>query len=258
MDSGIGGLSVLKEICRQLPALSFDYLADYAFLPYGGKSEPELQQRIKTLLNHLDVERRYCAIVIACNSASTVVLEYLRQQFALPFIGVVPAIKVAAEITKNNVIGLLATKGTVQREYTQKLIDDFTDHCRVVKLAAPQLVEIAESKFISGRLDLDKLREVVQPLLQEKIDTCVLGCTHFSWVQQELQQIAPQVRWIDSRDAIARRVGFILREELGEGLSSQIKSRSSVFISTLRLSGDLLKALETNQFSFDAIKVLHF
>ncbi|MEE4246858.1 MAG: glutamate racemase [Kangiellaceae bacterium] len=209
-DSGIGGLTVWQEINQQLPQLCCHYLADNAFFPYGSKTEIEMEQRIEQLLSQTLKKHSIALVVIACNSASTAVLDYLRSQFDLPFVGVVPAIKPAAQLSKSKKIGLLATEGTVKRDYTQKLIDDFASDCQVTKVGSANLAAIAEQKMLGELVDHQKLAEIIQPLLDDEIDVGVLGCTHYPWLIEELNKLAPSVKWIDSASAIANRVASLV------------------------------------------------
>ncbi len=211
LDSGLGGLSVLRDILRLQP-LHCSYLADSRFLPYGNKTPQQLQQRLHDLLHPLLQDDAFDAVVIACNTASTVALTHLRAAFGIPFVGVVPAIKTAAERTTNGRIGLLATAATVNGTYAQQLADSFANHCQLFKLAAPQLVQMTEGKLQGDDVNIGELRQLLTPLLDSGIDTGILGCTHFPWLQEELQQIAPQVEWLDSGTAVAKRLQSLLAE----------------------------------------------
>lgn len=216
LDSGVGGLTVLQEIKRALPELICHYLADNAFYPYGTKSEVELQQRLYELIKTLLHKHKLEAIVIACNSASTAVLDYLRSCFDIPFVGVVPAIKPAAELSKRKNIGLLATEGTIQRAYTEQLIQQFANDCDVKKMGSQLLVQLAERKLSGEVIKDQELLSIVEPLVSANVDVIVLGCTHFPWFKQELRRIYPAILWLDSGEAIARRV-----KQLMQGFNKQ-------------------------------------
>jgi glutamate racemase len=150
------------------------------------------------------------AVVIACNSASTAVLDCLRAEFEVPFVGVVPAIKPAALCSGNKKIGLLATQGTVTRAYIDRLINEFAADCEVVRVGSQLLVELAEQKLRGETVTDDRLLSVIQPLLQAEVDVVVLGCTHFPWFKADFQRLCPQITWLDSGQAIARRVDSLL------------------------------------------------
>ena len=214
-DSGIGGLSIADEIRRRIPDCRLFYVADNAFFPYGIQEEPVLIQRLLELLPHLEQYARPDIIVIACNTASTVVLDPLRAQTRTPIIGVVPAIKPAAEQSRNQCIGLLATPGTIKRSYVQRLIDNFASHVQVIKVGSAELVHQAENKLRGLDVDQAVIARELAPLLQATPvpDLVVLGCTHFPFLRQELlARLPPDIRLIDSGDAIARRAVSLLQD----------------------------------------------
>ena len=214
-DSGVGGISIADEIRRALPQCNLFYVADNAIFPYGTQEESVLVSRLVTLLPHLEQHARPDIIVIACNTASTVVLEPLRAQTRTPIIGVVPAIKPAGQLTQNNSIALLATPGTVKRHYVQRLIEEFAPQCQVVRVGSSELVHQAENKLRGLPVDTDLIARELAPLLTGGTppDTVVLGCTHFPLLRDEIQQALPAgIRLIDSGDAIARRARFLLQD----------------------------------------------
>lgn len=212
-DSGVGGLSVYQEIRQMLPGLHFIYAFDNAFFPYGEKSEQVIVERVLNIVKSINQVTPLDMVVIACNTASTVALPVLREQFGFSVVGVVPAIKPAAQLTRNGVVGLLATRATVQRQYTHDLINQFAQTCKVEMLGSAQLVEIAEAKLHGETVDLEALREILFPWLSEERcpDTIVLGCTHFPLLKDELKIILPGgTELVDSGPAIARRVTSLL------------------------------------------------
>jgi glutamate racemase len=213
-DSGVGGLSILQEIRQQYPDCAFFYASDNAAFPYGTKSEVELIERVDLVLHQLQAVTQADIIVVACNTASTVALPRIRERFSLPVIGVVPAIKPAAAISQSKVIGLLATPGTIARDYTQQLINDFARDCEIIRVGSSELVLIAERKLRGESISSEQINAIVAPFNNNlNIDTIVLACTHFPLVKQELQAALPHIRhWIDSGEAIARRVGYWLSE----------------------------------------------
>jgi len=214
-DSGVGGLSVVREIRKRLPELALDYVADDAFRPYGEKSEAELIDRLPGLLATLSEMVSPDCIVIACNTASVTALDAIRDAVDPPVIGVVPAIKPAAAWSRTGTIGVLGTPGTVRRKYVDSLIQRFAGECQVVLQGSVNLVEMAESKLAGDPLDLNDIRREIAPLFDGRegadIDVVVLACTHFPLLRAELKQATRQtVRWIDSGAAIAKRVEVIL------------------------------------------------
>jgi glutamate racemase len=231
-DSGVGGLSVVEAIKKSVPCCQLTYASDNAQFPYGTKAAPELIVRVERVLKSLQKKVSADIIVIACNSASTLVLPKLRSHFLQPIIGVVPAIKPAAEITANNIIGLLATPGTVKRHYTKKLIADFASHCKIISIGSSEMVLLAEKKLQRKPISLAVLTEITEPFRSNKNqglpDTIVLACTHFPLLKNELMSVLPNItNWIDSGDAIARRILFWI-EQLG--LTTDVPSSAEVSI----------------------------
>jgi len=216
-DSGVGGLSVVSEIRARLPKAYLSYVADDEFRPYGSKSEAQLQARLPGLLATLTHMLSPDAIVIACNTASTTALPPIRAAVNIPVIGVVPAIKPAAEISKTRAIGVLGTPGTVRRKYVDDLIADFAPECHVLLQGSTRLVAEAEKKLAGQAVNMDVIREEIAPLFVGRIgvdvDAVVLACTHFPLLRDELRAAVTQsVKWIDSGAAIARRLESVLSE----------------------------------------------
>ncbi|EKY3246492.1 glutamate racemase [Cronobacter dublinensis] len=221
-DSGVGGLSVYDEIRHLLPDLHYIYAFDNVAFPYGEKSEAFIVERVVEIVTAVQACYPLALAVIACNSASTVSLPALREKFAFPVVGVVPAIKPAARLTANGIVGLLATRGTVKRPYTHELIARFANECQIEMLGSAELVEIAEAKLHGEPVSLEALRRVLRPWLRmpEPPDTVVLGCTHFPLLAEELLQILPEgTRLVDSGAAIARRTAWLLEHEAPDARS---------------------------------------
>lgn len=219
-DSGVGGLSVYDAIARSGHALVLDYLADTAWLPYGEKTDTELQARVPTLLAAIVEHWRPDLVVIACNTASTIALDATRARLAVPVVGVVPPIKPAAALSKTGVIGLLATPATVRRPYTDQLIAEFASETRVIRHGSSALVLAAEAKLRGEAADRTAIAEAVAGLFGAPgggdIDVVALACTHFPFVADDLSAAAPRYcRWLDSGDAIARRVADLLQPPSG-------------------------------------------
>lgn len=220
-DSGVGGLSVFDAITASGHALSLDYVADNAWLPYGLKSDADLRARLPALLASLVEQWTPEAIVIACNTASTIALDAARAAVNIPIVGVVPPIKPAAAATQTGVIGLLATPATVRRAYTDDLIAEFAADKRVVRFGSAALVEAAERK-LRGEIDTgDAVREAIEGLFGapggDEIDVVALACTHFPLLTPELAAAAPRpVQWLDSGAAIARRLAQVSGASAGE------------------------------------------
>lgn len=214
-DSGVGGLSVVSEIRKRLPDAYLSYAADDAFRPYGDKTEAQLRARLPELLAVLVNMLKPDVLVVACNTASTTALPAIRAALKIPVIGVVPAIKPAAEMSVTRAIGVLGTPGTVRRKYVDELIEDFAPDCHVLLQGSTRLVAEAEKKLAGQSVDMDVLRAEIAPLFMGRIgadiDGVVLACTHFPLLRDELRAAVKQsVNWIDSGEAIARRLDDVL------------------------------------------------
>jgi glutamate racemase len=199
-DSGVGGLSIVQEVQKKLPFANLIYASDNAFFPYGTKMEEFV----------IDI------IVIACNTASTLTLPHIRRHFTQPVVGVVPAIKPAAAMSKSQVIGLLATPATVARPYTHQLIQEYAPHAEIISVGSSELVQMAENKLRGIEVNPNQLRSILDPFFTHpqflKMDSLVLACTHFPLLRQELAaQFSKDVCLIDSGDAIARRVVSLMQ-----------------------------------------------
>lgn len=212
-DSGVGGLSVYHEVRQLLPDLHYIYAFDNVAFPYGEKSETFIVERVLEIVSAVARRHPLSIIIIACNTASTVSLPALRARFSCPVVGVVPAIKPAAKLTRNGIVGLLATRATVQRPYTHDLIARFATDCKILLLGSAELVELAEAKLQGEEVSLPLLKKILHPWLKlrEPPDTVVLGCTHFPLLSEELMQVLPDgTRLIDSGSAIARRAHWLI------------------------------------------------
>lgn len=216
-DSGVGGLSVLDAIASSGRALQLEYAADNAWLPYGLKSDADLRTRVPAVLQSLMRAWAPDVVVVACNTASTIVLPDVRSALSVPVVGVVPPIKPAAALTVTGAIGLLATPATVRRPYTDDLIAQFAADKRVVRFGSAALVEAAERKLRGEPIDAAAVDEAIAGLFSEDdIDVVALACTHFPLLKDELERAAPRsCTWLDSGAAIARRVAEITAAEAG-------------------------------------------
>jgi glutamate racemase len=216
-DSGVGGLSIVKEIQQKLPFAPLVYASDNAFFPYGTKGEIELTVRVDAVLHAIIAAFPVDIIVIACNTASTLALPHIRSHFSQPVVGVVPAIKPAAALSKSQVIGLLATPATVARPYTHNLIREYAPNAEVISVGSSELVQLAEHKLRGGEVNSEQLTSILQRFFDhpngDKMDALVLACTHFPLLRDEIKaQFSPKVKLIDSGEAIARRVASLLNE----------------------------------------------
>ena len=211
-DSGIGGLSVWREIARQLPQEDTIYFADQIHIPYGPRSLQEIRSFSEAITRFL-LERGSKIIVVACNTASAAALKHLRTTFpAIPFVGMEPAVKPAAEMTHTGVVGVMATPATFQSELFASVVERFANGVRLINQVCPGLVEQIEAgrlQTLDTRAMLDRF---LQPIREANADAIVLGCTHYPFVIDALRQLAPGVNVIDPAPAVARQVDRVLRE----------------------------------------------
>ena len=217
-DSGLGGLTVLREIVAARPDANIVYVADDAFFPYGQHSEAAIVARVVPLIGELIAAHAPDLVVIACNTASTLVMSYLREQYTVPFVGTVPAIKPACASSRTKRVSVLGTKGTVKREYTRALIRDFAQGCDVTLVGSADLASLAESALSGEAVSDSAISAELEPCFigngvsdTHRTDTVVLACTHYSLLMDRLVRLAPwPVDWIDPAPAIARRVSDLL------------------------------------------------
>lgn len=250
-DSGLGGLTILREIRALLPGLAIDYLSDNAAFPYGPKPEGELVDRVTVVVDRLVQSLNPDLLVVACNTASTVVLPSLRERLTIPVVGVIPAIKPAAVLSRSKSIALLATPGTVSRRYTHELIEEHAAECEVLRVGSSELVRLAEDKLLGTPVDEAALWSLLAPFrtpAAAEVDVIVHGCTHFPLVEQELSaSLGRDVEWVQSGPAIARRVAHLLELESSKG-ETAVPGRS-FFTASPPESHALVKALRDHALS---------
>jgi len=232
-DSGLGGLTVFREVKAARPDACFIYVADDALFPYGAHGEAELVGRVVPLMGTLINEYRPALVVIACNTASTLVLPHLRERYELPFVGTVPAIKPACAVSQTKRVSVLGTEATVSREYTRALIRDFGNGADVTLVGSAKLAAIAEAELRGEPASDDAIAQEISPCFVDqdgrRTDTIVLACTHFPLLLSRLERLAPwPVNFIDPAPAIARRVV----ELIGPPAASAATSAEIVFTST--------------------------
>lgn len=247
-DSGVGSLSIGAEIHRQRPDIDLLYLMDRGGFPYGEWREDELVVHICREVTAVLAEEAADLLVMACNSASTAVLPALRAALSIPVVGVVPAIKPAAAQSRSGVIGLLATPGTIARPYTAQLIADFArQHC-VIPVGSRQLAPAVEALFWGEAVDASLWQEAVAELHRHprsaELDTIVLACTHFPLVRQHLEVHLPGMQWVDSGEAIARRVDYLLSEAGQPREASRMGQQEARILGVTRVSDALTAQLQ--------------
>ena len=238
-DSGLGGLTVFAEVARVRPDAVLTYAADDAGFPYGRWSERALVARILLVVERLIDRRRPDAVVIACNTASTLVLPHLRARFPdMPFVGTVPAIKPAAALSRSRRFSVLATPGTVARDYTRALIETYAADCAVTLVGSQDLAGLAEAAMKGEPVsDGDIAREIAPCFVREgdaRTDCIVLACTHYPLLRGRFEALAPwPVSWIDPAPAIAKRLDHIVTERgFARGAASIVGQSHRAFFSS--------------------------
>ena len=215
---------MLREIVRARNDAHYVYVADDTFFPYGHHGEEEIIARVVPLIGELIASHHPDLVVIACNTASTLVMPHLRERYPVPFVGTVPAIKPACAASKTKRVSVLGTRGTVQREYTRALIRDFAQGCEVTLVGSAELASLTEAALSGGVVSDEQISAELKPCFvgagedaAQRTDTIVLACTHFPLLLDRLNLLAPwPVDWIDPAPAIARRVVNLLGAPVGE------------------------------------------
>ena len=214
-DTGVGGLTVYDALREALPQAPVIYAADYAGIPYGQKTEAEVAARVAGLLGRMAERWQPRLACIACNTASTIALGMVRDVLEIPIVGTVPAIKPAAALTQTGTMALVGTRATIRQAYVDDLEARFASDKRLLRVAAPDLVDMAEAKLRGKASDLAPIEAIAQDLRAratgERIDTIVLACTHFPLLRDEFAQVfGPDVRLVDGAEGIARRIAHLL------------------------------------------------
>lgn len=216
MDSGVGGLSVFREILGILPREHYIYFSDNAHCPYGEKTAGYIQDRLRRITNYF-LFRGASAVVLACNTATAAAIEILRAEYPIPFVGMEPAVKPAALGTETGVIGVLATAGTLHGSKYLNTRGRYADDVRIEEQVGAGFVELVENGELSGSHAEELVRLSLTPLLEAGADRIVLGCTHYPFLMETLQKVAadqgyPGVQFINPAAAVARRLASVLKE----------------------------------------------
>jgi len=227
LDSGVGGLTILRAVREEMPWQPVIYMADQAHVPYGVRQLEEVRGFAKKITQFL-INQDAKLIVVACNTASVAALSYLRKEFPdTPFVGMEPAVKPAAEQTKSGVVGVLATYATFQTDVYNSVVERFAKNVILLQNHCPGLVNQIEKGDLSGAETRRILDSALRPMIAQGIDTVVLGCTHYPFVIPLIQEIVgPRVRVIDPAPAIARQTKKLLSEHgwlVKENNSSDIR-----------------------------------
>jgi len=216
-DSGVGGLTVVQAIRRRLPSVDILYVADSGHAPYGDQPPERVRERACEITRFL-VKQGARAVVVACNTATAMAVEQLREQFTLPVIAMEPALKPAAAATRNGVIGVLATAGTLESERYRQLQQRHGEQLQVIGRVCRQWVELVERGELCGAAAREQVAAEIQPLLDAGADTLVLGCTHFPLLAPLIAELAgPAVRLIDPAPAVAEQLARRLGKRAGHG-----------------------------------------
>jgi glutamate racemase len=243
MDSGVGGLSVLREIRRQLPTESLLYVADSAHLPYGDKTTAFVRQRVNAIAE-AQITMGAKALVVACNTATAAAVDSLRERFAVPVIGMEPGVKPAVLGSKRRVVGILATEGMVRSNRMRELVQRFAHDVELVIQPCPGLVEQVERHALHTPETSHLLQGYLAPILERQADTLVLGCTHYPFLQPLIEQlVGPSVTVINTSAAIARHLKHRLEE--GALLTTATTPGTVTFLSSgnIEAQGDLISKL---------------
>lgn len=212
-DSGVGGLSVLLEIQKELPFENSIFVADQAYVPYGRKSKDELIERVGKIMDFF-VEKEVKAVVVACNTATVYTIDEMRKRYKMPIIGTVPVIKVIARMTRTGKTAVFSTPATAKSPYLAKLIEEFAPNIVVEKVGGSNLEELIENGSINDPAIVERLKFHLLPLVKEGVDTIALGCTHYPFLKEKIKRIVgSKVKIVDSGGAVARRLEFVLEQE---------------------------------------------
>ncbi len=248
-DSGVGGLTILNELINLLPAESIEYFADSGNCPYGDKSISEIKDLSIKIIDYL-INRDCKIIVVACNTITTNLIKEIRAKYSIPIVGMEPGVKPASINSSNKRIGLLATKGTLNGSL---FIDTLKANCKdvlVYKQIGVGLVELIENDKIDSDLMRDKLYNLMQPMIDKKVDTLVLGCTHYNYLISILEEIFPYpIQIIETSNAVSRRINNVL---IDNNLLSNKKHRKINITTTgeLELTKRIINRLDLSKINY--------
>ncbi len=225
-DSGVGGTSIWKEIKKLLPHEDTIYLADSKNAPYGVKTQAEII-KLSVKNTELLLDQGCKLVVVACNTATTNAIDYLRKNYQVPFIGIEPAIKPAALRTNSKTVGVLATKGTLASSLFNSTLEIYASGIKIIEQEGTGLVHLIEQGKVASNEMKTLLQELIYPMLKEGIDCLVLGCTHYPYLIPVLRELLPEhVQIIDSGAAVARQTKAVLEmHELGNLFNIKAKHR---------------------------------
>lgn len=242
-DSGVGGLSVLSELVRLMPQQDYVYVADTRYCPYGSKSLDLIQERSAILTEFL-IEQGADVVVVACNTATAASVAFLRDRYSIPFVGMEPAIKPAAQLSKSGVVGVLATANTFKGSLYHHTRDTYATHVRVVEQVGEGLVELVEQGSLDGPQTDELVGKYVRGIQHEGVDVLVLGCTHYPFLTEAIRRVAtPDLQIVNPAPAIALQTQRIL-----SAVGTHAPSTSSVHFWTTGDRVDQLKKIADRVF----------
>lgn len=240
IDSGVGGISIVQALQSKMLSVQIIYVADNAMFPYGEKPQQLIMQRLQQIIDVAIQEYAIDAVVIGCNTATVMHIDQLRQYYSpqgLPFIGVVPPVKTAAQTTQSRCFTVLATENTAQSPYLKRLINNYAAHCNVQIVGAVGLADYAESKIHGISVEKGELQHILSPILNHQInqtDVLVLGCTHYAFMQTEIAALLPaNINIIEPSLPVANRIQWILERQNPSDTENKVdKKRKNQFFFT--------------------------
>jgi glutamate racemase len=228
-DSGVGGLSILREVQKLLPNESFIFIADQKNVPYGEKTEEELNEIVSRIVKYF-LKKKVKMIVIACNTATVYTIENIRSKYAIPIAGTVPAIKVLSKVTKTGKVGILATPATSKSLYLAQLCKIHAPNLEIFKVGATHLEEMIEDGNLERNEINDNLEYHIRKLINFGVDAISLGCTHYPFLRDKIEKITgPGVAIVDSGFAVSKQVKKVLEEK---DLLSELKNQEDIYYTT--------------------------
>jgi glutamate racemase len=209
-DSGVGGLSILRDVQKLLPLENFIFVADQTNVPYGGKTQKQLQSYTDKIMAFL-AQKQVKAVIVACNTATVYAIDFLREKYKMPIVGTVPVIKTISKLSKTKKTAVFSTPATAKSKYLKNLINKFAPNVTVYKVGGTGLEELVETGDLENK-EIDQiLHHSLEPLLKKNVDAIALGCTHYPFLRDKIEKIVGKnVRVVDSGGAVARRVKEIL------------------------------------------------
>ncbi len=262
-DSGVGGLSVWRELYKEFPGETYLYVSDSGYCPYGPKSREEVIERAVAITEYL-ISNGAEIIVVACNTATAAAINHLRSHYTIPFVGMEPAVKPAALNTRTGAIGVLATKGTFKGELYLRTLHKFASNATVLEQVGEGLVELVEN----GETDTPQARELIgkyiMPMLEQNADHIVLGCTHYPFLENVIREFAGEgVEIVNPAPAIARRAGEVLQaRRMAAGKHFVVEKGQNRFVTTgsnLQLLEKMVSGIapaDADSFAFEKIELL--